>query len=116
MIEAHGPTGKLMDLLARDAHLEGVETLGLGTLTLSAQQVCDLELLMNGGFSPLTGFMGPHDYHRVCRESKLCDGTVWPMPLPLRVEPDQARCLQLGQTIALLDPLTQASLALFKGV
>ncbi len=32
---------------------------------LTPRQICDLELLMNGGFHPLKGFLGQADYDRV---------------------------------------------------
>ena len=48
---------------------------------LTPRQVCDLELLMSGGFSPLRGFMNRADYEGVCQNMRLADGTLWPMPI-----------------------------------
>ena len=50
---------------------------------LTPRQLCDLELLLNGAFSPLEGFMGSTDYEKVCSEMRLADGTVWPIPIVL---------------------------------
>ncbi len=52
---------------------------------LTARQVCDLELLMNGGFSPLGGFMTSAEYSSVCERMRLADGTLWPIPITLDV-------------------------------
>jgi sulfate adenylyltransferase len=70
---------------------------------LSPRQLCDLELLMNGGFSPLDGFMRRADYEAVCRTMRLADGTLWPMPVTLDVPENVASTLQLGETLALRD-------------
>ena len=71
---------------------------------LTARQMCDLELLMNGGFSPLTGFMGRDDYESVCRTMRLQNGLLWPMPITLDVSPEFGKTLTPGDTIALRDP------------
>jgi sulfate adenylyltransferase len=52
---------------------------------LTARQLCDLELLMSGGFSPLRGFMNRADYEGVCHNMRLANGTLWPMPITLDV-------------------------------
>ena len=117
MIAAHGPTGQLMDLLARDATglLATVKAENAAaTLLLTEQQCCDLELLMNGGFSPLAGFMRQDDYHAVRDRCRLMDGTVWPMPLPLRVAPAVAQPWRIGQSLALLDPKDRGLLAILQ--
>lgn len=52
----HG--GVLKDLLARDAPRKAeleAEAETLPALVLTERQLCDLELLLNGGFSPLEG-------------------------------------------------------------
>ncbi len=70
---------------------------------LTPRQVCDLELLMNGGFSPLTGFMGRKDYESVCSTMRLADGTLWPMPITLDVPEAFAQTLSPGTAVALRD-------------
>lgn len=63
--EPHG--GVLKDLHLRDAALKPKlvqECESLPDVVLSERQLCDLELIMNGGFSPLEGFMGKADYER----------------------------------------------------
>ena len=71
---------------------------------LTPRQVCDLELLLNGAFSPLRGFLGQKDYESVCGNMRLADGTLWPMPIMLDVKEEFARQLKPGQSIALRDP------------
>ena len=53
---------------------------------LTARQICDIELLLNGAFSPLTGFMSQADYDSVLSDMRLADGTLWPMPITLDVD------------------------------
>lgn len=73
------------------------------SLDLSARQLCDLELLGNGAFSPLTGFMGQKDYEQVCNRMRLADGTLWPVPITLDVPLKFAMKLTAGQILALRD-------------
>jgi sulfate adenylyltransferase len=70
---------------------------------LTPRQLCDLELLMNGGFSPLDGFMARRDYEPVRDAMRLSDGTLWPMPIALDVPEVVARALQPGALLALRD-------------
>ncbi|MBL4749105.1 MAG: bifunctional sulfate adenylyltransferase/adenylylsulfate kinase [Amylibacter sp.] len=70
---------------------------------LTARQICDLELLMNGGFYPLTGFLGEADYTSVVENMRLANGALWPMPITLDVGTDFAAKLEAGQKIALRD-------------
>jgi len=72
---------------------------------LSARQICDLELLLSGGFSPLRGFMSRADYEGVCHTMRLANGMLWPMPITLDVTEDFAKKLTPGSSkIALRDP------------
>ncbi len=72
--------------------------------TLTDRQLCDLELLLNGGFSPLTGFMNQLDYESVCRNMRLESGAVWPIPVVLDVTEEAAKNLAPGVLLALRDP------------
>ncbi|EGR49858.1 sulfate adenylyltransferase [Trichoderma reesei QM6a] len=91
----HG--GVLKDLFARDLPrqaelLEESET--LPALVLSERHLCDLELILNGGFSPLEGFMTENDYNRVVKENRLESGLLFSMPITLDV--DQAQIDELS--------------------
>ena len=60
----HG--GVLKDLLARDAPRHdalAAEAERLPAVVLTERQLCDLELILSGGFSPLEGFMNEKDYN-----------------------------------------------------
>ena len=80
-----------------------VEAGELPSWDLTPRQVCDLELLMNGGFSPLKGFLGQEDYDSVVERMRLADGTLWPMPITLDVTETFAEQVAPGQDIALRD-------------
>ena len=69
---------------------------------LTPRQVCDLELLMNGAFSPLSTFLGQADYESVCSQMRLADGTIWPMPVCLDLPEELANSVN-GQSLALRD-------------
>ena len=70
-----------------------------------ARQLCDLELLLSGGFSPLQGFMTRADYEGVCHNMRLASGALWPMPITLDVTEEFAKKLKPGTSkVALRDP------------
>jgi sulfate adenylyltransferase len=71
---------------------------------LTPRQLCDLELLLNGGFSPLRGFMARRDYDSVCSSMRLASGLLWPIPIVLDVDEAFADELSPGQVVALRDP------------
>ena len=70
---------------------------------LSARQICDLELLMNGGFYPLKGFLTEQDYNGVVNDMHLASGDLWPMPVTLDVSEQFAQGVEPGTDIALRD-------------
>jgi len=74
------------------------------TWDLTSRQLCDLELLLNGGFSPLRGFMGRADYESVCSSMRLSSGLLWPIPVTLDVCEELAKKLQCDSCLALRDP------------
>jgi sulfate adenylyltransferase len=80
-----------------------VEAGNMPSWDLSARQVCDLELLMNGGFAPLKGFLTEADYDGVVDTMRLADGSLWPMPITLDVTEKFAEGIEPGTDIALRD-------------
>lgn len=70
---------------------------------LTSRQLCDLELLLSGGFSPLDGFLTSRDYNHVVANYRLADGTLWPMPITLDVSTEFSEKLRLNQKLYLLD-------------
>ena len=80
-----------------------VEAGNLPSWDLTQRQVCDLELLMNGGFFPLKGFLSQADTNGVVENMRLTDGTLWPMPINLDVNQAFADKIEPGQDIALRD-------------
>lgn len=100
----HG--GVLTDLLAdpeRQAQLH-IQSQSWPSWDLTPRQLCDLELLLNGGFSPLQGFMTQSDYESVCASMRLKAGTLWPMPVTLDITSETSKKLRPGSMLALRDP------------
>ena len=93
--------GELVNLLVSPDEAEQLRAYasGLPSITISARNECDLEMMATGAFSPLDRFMGQADHQRVLDEMRLSDGTLFPMPITLSVEPDDN--LRVGQDIAL---------------
>ncbi len=104
LIEPHG--GTLCELIVPKSRQEVLKekALTLPSLTLTPRQLCDLELLLNGGFSPLRGFLTRGDYDRVVEEMRLQNGLLWPIPVTLDVSEAVARTLNPGDEVALRDP------------
>lgn len=102
-VQPHG--GSLVNLIVDPERAQVLKslTMEMPALTLSARQLSDLELLMNGAFSPLTGFLTRPDYESVVDRMRLQDGTLWPIPICLDISEAQAGQLETGQSVALLD-------------
>jgi sulfate adenylyltransferase len=88
---------------AESAQKLKIEAAGLVSHDLSPRQICDLELLMNGGFFPLKGFQSEADYNGVVQNMRTADGTLWPIPVTLDVSEGFADKVTVGQDIALRD-------------
>ena len=101
--EPHG--GALVNLLVgEEEHVElGREVADLPTIELDSRHLADFELLANGGFSPLTGFMGEADYHSVVENMTLANGLPWSMPVTLSVPESRAGELTPGVRADLRD-------------
>ncbi|KUJ14352.1 ATP sulfurylase [Mollisia scopiformis] len=111
----HG--GELKDLLARDLprhdKLEA-EAETLPAIVLTERQLCDLELLLSGGFSPLEGFMNEKDYNGVVENNRLADGNLFSMPITLDVSQEQIEeiAIKPGARITLRDFRDDRNLAI----
>lgn len=104
LVAPHG--GELRELLVAPERVGQLkaEAVELPSWDLSERQVCDTELLLNGGFSPLYGFLTEQDYNSVCTDMRLANGTLWPIPINLDVTEAFAEGLQAGSRIALRHP------------
>ena len=83
--------GKLVDLIASAEAREALmaEATQYPRFQISDRNLCDLELLAVGGFSPLDRFMGQADYQRVLTEMRLADGTLFPIPITLTINKEE---------------------------
>jgi sulfate adenylyltransferase len=105
LIEPHG--GHLVDLLATPERAAEIKAASRDwpSLDLSPRQLCDLELLLSGAFSPLRGFLGRADHDAVCARMRLAGGTLWPIPITLDVPRPLADTLVPRRSVlALRDP------------
>lgn len=99
-------TDGLVNLLAdeeRCALLKEI-AMNLPDITLNDRQLCDLELLAAGAFSPLAGFMIRSDYESVLDRMRLQDDTLWPVPICLDISEIKGQSLEAGQSVGLRDP------------
>ena len=101
LIQPYG--GKLVDLLAVGEERESIMSRAtlLPRLQLTQRNLCDLELLATGAFSPLRKFMGKDDYLSVLESMRLANGTLFPIPITLTVAPNPN--ISEGAEIALAD-------------
>jgi sulfate adenylyltransferase len=93
----------LVDLIVSEDRANAIKAASKDypSLTLDERSLCDLELLAVGGFSPLKGFMGQKDYESVVKDMRLADGTLWPLPVTLPVDPSKG--VEVGKPLALRD-------------
>ena len=101
--EPHGGELKNLYLSADDATAEKAAAREYPSWNLTERQLCDIELLLNGAFSPLEGFMNKDDYDSVIKTMRLSSGVLWPMPITLDVSEDFADSIKSGDKLALRD-------------
>ncbi len=75
----------------------------LPRIVVGSRQLADLEMLANGAYSPLTGFMGQADYLSVVNDMHLSNGLPWSIPITLPVQAEQAASLKVGAEVALVN-------------
>jgi len=101
--EPHGGELKNLYLDAAEAETEKQAAREYASWDLTERQLCDIELLLNGAFSPLDGFLNKADYDAVVSGMRLVSGVLWPMPITLDVSEDFASKLKSGDKVALRD-------------
>ncbi|NNC54290.1 MAG: adenylyltransferase, partial [Pseudomonadales bacterium] len=101
--EPHGGVLKELYLPENQADEEKQRAKEYPSWDLTPRQICDLDLMTNGAFSPLDGFLGQADYESVCDTMRLTSGVLWPIPITLDVSQSFADTIKDGDTIALRD-------------
>ncbi len=98
--------GALVNLLVEPEKAAVLKDLAvhLPSIGLNEHQLCDIELLTTGAFSPLNRFMNQVAYEAVLDRMQLPDGTPWPVPICLGITERQRRQLESGQSVAIRDP------------
>eukprot|EP00485_Elphidium_margaritaceum_P009578 CAMPEP_0202700958 /NCGR_PEP_ID=MMETSP1385-20130828/14069_1 /ASSEMBLY_ACC=CAM_ASM_000861 /TAXON_ID=933848 /ORGANISM="Elphidium margaritaceum" /LENGTH=610 /DNA_ID=CAMNT_0049358253 /DNA_START=129 /DNA_END=1961 /DNA_ORIENTATION=- len=94
-LPAHGTAnGQLVDRLFSKGTPEYAQLMDQShsafEINLNKRQTCDIELILNGGFSPLQGFMTSTEYNAVVNDMQLPNGTIWPMPICLDISEEKA--------------------------
>ncbi|MDQ0339985.1 sulfate adenylyltransferase [Caldalkalibacillus uzonensis] len=93
--QPHG--GRLINRYQPDVDLSLInKQVELDTIALS-----DLELIANGAYSPLEGFMGADDYVQVIQHMRLASGEVWSIPITLPVSDEAASTIREGDLVKL---------------
>ncbi len=97
--------GGLINLMVDEdrAELLKERALNLKEIVLTNRQLCDLDLLATGAFSPLPGFMTSADYETVLDQMRLSSGELFPIPVCLDTEETLTKSLEAGQAVALRD-------------
>jgi len=101
--EPHGGELKNLYLPADEAEQEKQAAREYASWDLTERQICDLELLLNGAFSPLEGFLNKDDYDTVVKTMRLTSGVLWPIPVTLDVSEEFAGNIKSGDRVALRD-------------
>jgi len=103
LIAPHG--GELIINMASEAERPALieRAQGLPQITVGSRQLADLEMLANGAYSPLSGFMTRADYLSVVDSMHLSNGLPWSIPITLSVEAEQAELIKEGSQVALVN-------------
>ena len=75
----------------------------MNNIILDNRQLCDLELILNGGFNPLKGFLNQNDYNSVLENMRLSTGELWPMPIVLSITNEEKNKLLDKKSVLLCD-------------
>jgi sulfate adenylyltransferase len=103
LVKPHG--SRLIDLLVDEDRAAEIraQSRDWPSVDLGPRQLCDLELLINGAYSPLDGYLGAADHRSVCEKMLLASGELWPIPVVLNIPDELADTLSAGDDVALRD-------------
>ncbi|MBM23633.1 MAG: adenylyltransferase [Gammaproteobacteria bacterium] len=101
MIDPHGKALVSFHLSKGELDEYSELTNTISSLTLSTKQQCDLEMILNGAFSPLLTFNNQKDYEEILINNKLLSGVIWPIPIVLDVPDDFLKALDQNEHISL---------------
>lgn len=98
-------SNQLVNLLVNQEKVEQLKQQSefFPSITLSRRQLCDLEMLINGAMSPLTGYMDKKTYDSVLTSTRLPDKQLWPIPIVLDINAVTAAQFSPGDKVALRD-------------
>ncbi len=115
LVAPHGG-GELKPLLIAESEraAELVRAEGLTKVPMSSREVSDLVMLAMGAYTPLDGFMGQADWHGVCTDMTMADGTFWPIPITLSATTELADGISIGDEVALIDGDTDEIMGILK--
>ena len=104
LVSPHG-SDSVMPLLAPEAERGQLaeHAKSLPHLPLTSREASDVFMFAMGAYTPLSGFMGKDDWHGVCVDMKLKDGTFWPIPVTLSASSEEADKIAIGDEVALCD-------------
>ena len=83
------------------AHSENLPAPNGPAVILTSAQLCELDAIGCGLYTPLTGFMTEAEYERVVEAMRLPDGTVWSVPVALPVPQADFESIRHGMVLAL---------------
>ena len=98
LISPHGGT-LINRYLSEPEHAKWISTAAsLPKLKLGTRTDSDLELIANGAYSPLEGFLGEADYTSVVNRMRLANGLPWSIPVTFPVSSKVGERLMLVAT------------------
>ncbi len=101
IIPPHGGTlvNRIVTGSDREALLDSTHE--MKRLVLNRREISDLEMISNGAFSPLEGFVNSKEYESILHSMHLSNGLPWTIPITLSIDADSREKISEGQDIAL---------------
>lgn len=97
LIKPHG--GVLIDRTFKGIY---PGTLPEKKIHVGEEDLMDIEQIAIGAFSPIEGFMCKEEFISVLERMRLLNGTIWPLPLILRINEAQSKNFKKGDRVSLI--------------